>query len=83
VEDVTIDFTDDGIRRVAEIAWQINERMENIGARRLHTVMERLMENLSYTATEQKGSKIKIDAAYVESQLNTLIKDDDLTQYIL
>jgi ATP-dependent HslUV protease ATP-binding subunit HslU len=83
VEDVHLTFTEDGIYRIAEIAWQINEKMENIGARRLHTVMERLMEKLSYVATENKGAKITIDKPYVEAQLNMLIKDDDLTQYIL
>ncbi|MFA6036594.1 MAG: ATP-dependent protease ATPase subunit HslU [Legionellales bacterium] len=82
-ENVNISFTEDGIHRIAEIAWQINEKMENIGARRLHTVMERLMEKLSFGASEYKDQAIAIDKAYVDKQLNILIKDDDLTRYIL
>lgn len=82
-ENVNISFTEDGIHRIAEIAWQINEKMENIGARRLHTVMERLMEKLSFGASEYKNQTITIDQAYVDKQLNILIKDDDLTRYIL
>ncbi len=69
--------------RIAEIAWQVNERMENIGARRLHTVMERLMEKLSFGASEYKDQLVSIDKTYVDGQLNFLIKDDDLTRYIL
>ncbi|HLF67507.1 MAG TPA: HslU--HslV peptidase ATPase subunit, partial [Gammaproteobacteria bacterium] len=68
---------------IAEIAWQINEKMENIGARRLHTVMERLMEKLSFEADKYKDQNITIDKPYVDGQLNLLIKDDDLTRYIL
>lgn len=82
-ENVNVTYTEDGIHRIAEIAWQINEKMENIGARRLHTVMERLMEKLSFGANEYKDQTINIDKAYVDSQLNMLIKDDDLTRYIL
>ncbi len=82
-ENVKISFVEDGIHRIAEIAWQINEKMENIGARRLHTVMERLMEKLSYSASDFKGQSIVIDKSYVDSELNILIKDDDLTRYIL
>lgn len=82
-ENVKITFTEDGIHRIAEIAWQINEKMENIGARRLHTVMERLMEKLSFGASEYKDQAVVIDKAYVDGQLNILIKDDDLTRYIL
>jgi ATP-dependent HslUV protease ATP-binding subunit HslU len=82
-ENVKVTYTEDGIQRIAEIAWQINEKMENIGARRLHTVMERLMEKLSFGANEFKNQTVTVDKAYVDSQLNMLIKDDDLTRYIL
>jgi ATP-dependent HslUV protease ATP-binding subunit HslU len=83
-EKVNIEFTKDGIKRVAEIAFQVNERTENIGARRLHTVMEKLLENISFEATNKSSSKkIKIDSKYVNSQLEKLAKDEDLSQYIL
>lgn len=82
-ENVTLKFTKTGIQRLADIAFQINERSENIGARRLHTVMERLLEEISYQATEEDGSNHKIDAAYVDKQLNNLVADEDLSQYIL
>jgi ATP-dependent HslUV protease ATP-binding subunit HslU len=71
------------VRRIAEIAWQVNEKTENIGARRLHTVMERLLDRLSFDATERGGERIRIDAAYVEESLGTLAKDEDLSRYIL
>jgi ATP-dependent HslUV protease ATP-binding subunit HslU len=82
-EGVTINFADDGILRIAEIAWQVNDNTENIGARRLHTVMERLLETLSYEATEKKGETIEIDEAYVNDHLNELVEDEDLSRYIL
>jgi ATP-dependent HslUV protease ATP-binding subunit HslU len=82
-EGVKVDFAESGVRRVAEIAFQVNERTENIGARRLHTVMERLLESVSYDATEQKGSTIAIDAKYVDDHLGNLVKDEDLSRYIL
>jgi ATP-dependent HslUV protease ATP-binding subunit HslU len=82
-EKVKLDFTKDGIRRIAEIACQVNERTENIGARRLHTVMEKLLENISFDATEKPGSKFSINAKYVNLQLDKLSKDEDLSQYIL
>lgn len=82
-EGVTIDFTEDGIRRIAEIAWQVNETTENIGARRLHTVMERLLETLSFEASEKSGESISIDAQYVNDHLNELAEDEDLSRYIL
>jgi len=82
-EGVNIEFTADGIRRIAEIAWQVNERTENIGARRLHTVLERLLEELSFTASEQAGVTISVDGAYVDAQLGGLAEDEDLTRYIL
>ncbi|MHB1870749.1 MAG: ATP-dependent protease ATPase subunit HslU [Steroidobacteraceae bacterium] len=82
-EGVTVQFTTDGVRRIAEIAFQVNERSENIGARRLHTVMERLLESVSYEASEQGGSQVTVDARYVEEHLGTLVKDEDLSRYIL
>jgi len=81
-EGLTIEFTADGIERIAEIAWQVNEGTENIGARRLHTVMERLLEEASYGGSDI-GSPLTIDAAYVDSQLGELAKDEDLSRYIL
>ena len=82
-ENVTISFTDDAIEKIATIAWQVNDRTENIGARRLHTVLERLLEKLSYEASDQGGTEVTIDAAYVESYLGALVKDEDLSHYIL
>ncbi len=82
-EGVSIEFTSDGIRRIAEAAWQVNERTENIGARRLHTVLERLMEDISYDASEWDGKTITIDADYVRSHLDELISDEDLSRFIL
>ncbi|GEA61399.1 HslU--HslV peptidase ATPase subunit [Vibrio comitans] len=82
-EQVNIEFTDDGIKRIAEAAWQVNETTENIGARRLHTVMERLMDEISYEATEKTGSELTIDANYVESKLGRLVEDEDLSRFIL
>ncbi|MCF6225846.1 MAG: ATP-dependent protease ATPase subunit HslU [Xanthomonadales bacterium] len=82
-EGVALEFIDDGVQRIAEIAYQVNETTENIGARRLHTVMERLLDNVSYDAPERDGEKIKIDAAYVDQHLNDLAADEDLSRYIL
>jgi ATP-dependent HslUV protease ATP-binding subunit HslU len=82
-ENVQLAFTEDGIRRLAELAWQINESTENIGARRLHTVMERLLEGLSFQAPDQAGEVVTIDAAYVDRQLSELASDEDLSRYIL
>jgi ATP-dependent HslUV protease ATP-binding subunit HslU len=82
-ENVTLEFTDDGIRRIAEVAWQVNERTENIGARRLHTVLERLLEEISYSAADRDGETIAIDVAYVNAQLENLVQDEDLSRYIL
>jgi ATP-dependent HslUV protease ATP-binding subunit HslU len=80
---VQLEFTDTGIRRVAEIAQQVNERVENIGARRLHTVMERLLEELAFQAPDLESSTVRIDAAYVDSRLGDLAADEDLSRYIL
>jgi ATP-dependent HslUV protease ATP-binding subunit HslU len=82
-EQVSLDFRADGVRRIAEIAQHVNERTENIGARRLHTVMERLLEVVSYDASNQPGSTIVVDAAYVDAQLGALAQDEDLSRYIL
>jgi len=82
-EGVTVEFKEDGIRRIAEIAWQVNERIENIGARRLHTVIERLLESISYDAPDQPDTSISTDAAYVDDNLSELVADEDLTRYIL
>ncbi len=82
-EGVRVDFPAGGVRRIAEIAAHVNERTENIGARRLHTVMERLLERVSYEASDQRGGSVVIDAAYVDAQLGDLAKDEDLSRYIL
>jgi ATP-dependent HslUV protease ATP-binding subunit HslU len=82
-EGVTLSFTEEGIRRIAEVAWQVNEGTENIGARRLHTVMERLLEGISFTATEVPGSHVIVDAAYVDNNLSELASDEDLSRFIL
>ena len=82
-EGVSVQFTEDGVRRIAEIAAQVNERTENIGARRLHTVMERLLESVSYEASEQGGAQVVVDAEYVDEHLGNLAKDEDLSRYIL
>ena len=82
-EGVTVNFKPDGIRRIAEIAWSVNERTENIGARRLHTVMERLLEQDSFDAADRNGSAIEVDAAFVDRHLGALAKDEDLSRYIL
>jgi ATP-dependent HslUV protease ATP-binding subunit HslU len=82
-ESVQLEFKPDGVRRVAEVAWQVNERTENIGARRLHTVMERLLDAASYEASDKAGSTVTIDAAYVDQHLTQLAKDEDLSRYIL
>ncbi|HEY6131100.1 MAG TPA: ATP-dependent protease ATPase subunit HslU [Halioglobus sp.] len=85
-EGLELKFTQDGLRRIAETAWQVNERTENIGARRLHTVMERLLEETSFGAADtglQKKASLLVDAAYVDQQLRELSADDDLSRFIL
>ncbi len=82
-EQVNVDFTDDAIERIAKAAWQVNEKTENIGARRLHTVMEKLMEEISFDASEKAGSTLIIDANYVEQHLGALVEDEDLSRFIL
>lgn len=82
-EGLRLSFSEDGVRRVAEVAWQVNEQTENIGARRLHTVMERLLETISFEAADKSGEKTLVDSAYVNSHLDELVKDQDLSRYIL
>jgi len=82
-EGVNIEFTQDGIKRIAEAAWQVNERTENIGARRLHTVLERLMEEISYQASDRSGESVTVDAAYVNKYLGDLVENEDLSRFIL
>lgn len=82
-EGLTLTYEETGIRRIAEVAWQVNERTENIGARRLYTVMERLLEVVSFEATDKTGEVVHIDAAYVQKHLGKLVMDEDLTRYIL
>jgi len=82
-EGVHLRFMPDGVRRIAEIAWHVNERVENIGARRLHTVMEKLLEEISYTASDRQGKDMLINAEYVNERLQDLIKDENLAGYIL
>jgi len=82
-ENVDVKFAAGGVRRIAEIAFSVNEKTENIGARRLHTVMERLLETVSFDASENGGSAVEIDAAYVDKHLGALAKDEDLSRYIL
>ncbi|AUL45667.1 HslU--HslV peptidase ATPase subunit [Bordetella trematum] len=82
-EDVTLEFTDEGIQRLAELAFSVNERTENIGARRLYTVMEKLLEELSFDANAQGGQAVRIDAAYVDAQLSEAAASQDLARYVL
>ncbi len=82
-EGVNIEFTDDGIDKIAQAAWQVNESTENIGARRLHTVLERLVEDISYDASELSGETVTINAEYVSQHLDELVADEDLSRFIL
>jgi ATP-dependent HslUV protease ATP-binding subunit HslU len=82
-EGVKIAFSDDGIQAIADAAWQVNETTENIGARRLHTMMERLTEELSFHADERSGETIQIDKSFVNNILSEVVKDEDLSRFIL
>jgi len=82
-EGVTLKFKPDAIKRIAEISWQVNENIENIGARRLHTVMEHLLEDISYGASDKDGETFTIDVKYVDKLLKALSTDKDLSRYIL
>ena len=82
-EGLTLQFTEDGIRQIADVAFEVNQRTENIGARRLHTVMERLLDNISFEAPDRAGETVTIDARYVSEHLGELVEDEDLSRYIL
>jgi len=82
-EGVSLSFATDGIQRIAELGWQVNERVENIGARRLHTLLERLLEEISYNASDLEDKNIVIDANYVDQHLTEFADDEDLSRYIL
>jgi len=82
-ENFSIDFTDDGVKQIAQSAFQVNESAENIGARRLHTIMERLLEDISFSAPDKSGDSVTIDANYVNKRLTDLVNDEDLSRYIL
>jgi ATP-dependent HslUV protease ATP-binding subunit HslU len=82
-EGVSLSFSTDGIKRIAELGWQVNETTENIGARRLHTILERLLEDISYNAPDLLGRSVIIDAAYVDDHLTEFVEDEDLSRYIL
>jgi ATP-dependent HslUV protease ATP-binding subunit HslU len=82
-EGMTLGFEQTGVQRIAEIAYQVNERSENIGARRLHTVLERLLDTISYEASDRNDQAVSIDSEYVDDHLGELVKDEDLTRYIL
>ncbi len=82
-EGVTLEFDSSGVQRLAEVAFEVNERTENIGARRLHTVMERLLESVSFDAADRSGTRVKVDRQYVEEHLGEVARDQDLSRYIL
>jgi ATP-dependent HslUV protease ATP-binding subunit HslU len=82
-EGVEVTFTQDGIKRIAELGWQVNEKTENIGARRLHTILEKLLEEISFNAPDLTDKLISIDAEYVDNHLMKLAEDEDLSRYIL
>ena len=82
-ENVRLSFSEDAVAALAEIAAQINARSENIGARRLHTVLERLLEELSFNAPDMNDQEVKIDAAYVHQRLDPILNNEDLSRYIL
>ncbi len=82
-EGVELSFDQEGIERIAEFAWEVNERTENIGARRLHTVLERLLETISYSASDKTGEVVTVNRAYVDEHLSSLVQDEDLSRYIL
>ena len=82
-EGVGLSFTKNGVRRLAELAWQVNESTENIGARRLHTMMERLLESISFEAADRAGDTVKVDSSYVNTHLEELTGDEDYARYIL
>ena len=82
-ESIELKFSDDAIKRLAEIAFSVNEKTENIGARRLYTVMEKLLEEISYDASKHSGETVDIDAEYVDTRLKDLSQSEDLARYVL
>ena len=82
-ENVELEFSDDGIDAIANMASEVNNTVENIGARRLHTIIERILDDISFTATDRAGEKIIINSAYVKQNLDELVKDTDLSKFIL
>ena len=82
-EEVTLEFTEDGIESIAQIATDVNATVENIGARRLHTIMEQILDEISFEATDKPGLTVIIDAAYIDDHIGELVKDDDLSKHIL
>jgi len=82
-EGVTLKFNDDAVLEIARFAAIVNEKTENIGARRLHTILERLLDELSFAASEMRGAEVTIDAAYVQRVLADIVKDEDLSRYVL
>ena len=78
-----LEFTEDGVREIALLSAEVNENVENIGARRLQTVMERLLEDVSFSASDTPGTKVRIDANFVREQVGDLVKDTDLSKFIL
>ena len=82
-ENVDLEFSEDGIDMIANLAFEVNSKVENIGARRLHTIIERVLDEISFTATDRSGEKIDIDAKYVKNNLGDIVKDTDLSKFIL
>jgi len=82
-EGVSLRFAEDAVLRIAEVAFKVNEQTENIGARRLHTVIERLLERISFEAPDHPGAEVVVDAQYVDEHLGDLLANEDLTKYIL
>ena len=82
-ENVDLEFTEDGINAIANIASEVNSTVENIGARRLHTIIEKILDEISFTATDRSGEKIKINKEYINKNLDNLVKDTDLSKFIL
>ncbi|NIA02829.1 MAG: hypothetical protein GWO88_01270, partial [Planctomycetia bacterium] len=82
-EEFDLSFSEDGVKRIAEVAFEVNERTENIGARRLHTLMEALLDVVSFEASDKAGESIVIDAAYVDEHVGELVENEDLARYIL
>jgi ATP-dependent HslUV protease ATP-binding subunit HslU len=80
---VNLEFSEDGVRRIAEVSYQVNQRTENIGARRLYTVVERLLDKISFEAPDRSGDTVVVTADYVDEHLGNLVEDEDLSRYIL